>query len=54
VLPTTDTVLSNILFSRLTLYAHEIIVDHHVDYDVTDQTLIKYSTFVRYGVKTGV
>jgi hypothetical protein len=39
--------LSNILLSRLTPYAEEIIVD----FDATGQPLIIYSAFVKYKKK---
>lgn len=45
-LPSSYKMLSNIL-SKLTLYVDEIIGNHHVDFDVIDQLLIKLSTFSR-------
>jgi len=47
-LPTTYKVLSNILLSRLTPYAEEIIGDTSVDFDETVQILTIYFAFVRY------
>jgi hypothetical protein len=44
-LPTTYKILSNILLSRVTPYAEEII---NVDFDATGQLLIIYSAFGKY------
>jgi len=46
-LPTTYKTLSNILLSRLTPYAEEII-GNGVDFDATGQLLTINSAFVRY------
>jgi len=43
---TTYKILSNILLSRLTPYAEEIIQIINVDFDVTGQLLIIYSAFI--------
>jgi hypothetical protein len=40
---TTHKIISNILLSRLTPYADEIIVIIRVDIEVTDQQMIGYS-----------
>ena len=47
-LPTTYKIFSNILLSRLTPYAKEIIGNHQFDFDATDQLLIICSAFVKY------
>jgi len=47
-LPTTYKILSNILLSRLTPYAEEIIGSHKVDFNATGQLLIIYSAFIKY------
>jgi hypothetical protein len=52
-LSTTYKILSNILLSRLTPYAEEIIGIISVDFDVTGQLLIIYSAFVKYLRKNG-
>jgi hypothetical protein len=44
---TTYKIVSNILASRLNPYAEEIIGIISVDFDITDQPLIKYSAFLR-------
>jgi hypothetical protein len=46
-LSTTCKILFNILLSRLTPYGEEINGDHQcVDFDVTGQLLVTYSTFI--------
>jgi len=52
-LSTTYKILSNILLSRLTPYAEEIIGDRHVDFDAAGQLRIIYSAFVTYLRKNG-
>jgi hypothetical protein len=47
-LPTTYKILSNILLSGLTLYTDEAFRIITVNFDITDQLLIRYSTFFRY------
>jgi len=47
-LPTTYKILSNILLSRLTPYAKEIIGNHQFDFDATGQLLIICSAFIKY------
>jgi len=46
-------ILSNILLSRLTPYAEEIIGIVSVDFDAAGQLLIIYSAFVKYLRKNG-
>jgi hypothetical protein len=46
--------LSSILLSRLSIYVDEIIGDHHVGFDITDQLLIRFSAFVSYWRKIGL
>jgi hypothetical protein len=46
-LSTSYRILSNILLSRLTPYADEIIRDY-VDFDVIDQRLIRFAVSGRY------
>ena len=50
---TTFTILSNILQSRLTLYAGEFIGIISMDFDATDQLLIIHSVFVKYLRRNG-
>jgi len=45
---TTYTVVSSIQVSRFIPYVDETIKIIRVDFDVIDQLLIRYSTFVRY------
>ena len=52
-LPTTYKILSNILLSRLTPYAQEIIGDHQCGFRRTGKLLIIYSAFVNYLRKIG-
>ena len=52
-LSTTYKISSNILLSRLTPYAEEIIGVINVDFDATGQLLTIYSTFVKYLRKNG-
>jgi len=52
-LPTTYIILSNILLSRLTPYAEEIIGDYHCGFRVTGQLLITCTAFVKYLRKGG-
>ena len=54
-LPTTYRILSNILLSRLTPYAEEIIVDHQCGFrrNTSGQLLIVHSAFVKYLRKNG-
>jgi len=52
-LPITYKILSNILLSRLTPYAEEIIGIINVDFDATGQLMIIYSAFVKYLRKNG-
>jgi hypothetical protein len=52
-LSTTYKILSNILLSRLTPYAKEIIGTISVDLDVTGRLLIIYCAFVKYLSKNG-
>jgi len=47
-LPTMYKILSNILLSRLTPYAEEIIGIINVDFDTTGQLMIIYSAFIKY------
>ena len=47
-MPNTYKMLSNILLSRLTPYAEEMIGDIRVDLNVTCQLLIIYAAFVKY------
>jgi hypothetical protein len=51
---TTYQILSNILLSRLTPYAEEMLGIIRVDFDVTGQLLIIYSAFVKYLSKMGI
>ena len=51
--PTTYKILSNILLSRLTPYAEEILGIINVDFDATGQLLIIYFAFVKYLRKNG-
>jgi hypothetical protein len=44
-------ILSNILLSRLSPY--KTIGNHQCGFDVTDQLLIRFSTFIRYWRKNG-
>jgi hypothetical protein len=53
-LPTTYEILSNILLSRLTTYAEEIIGNHQCDFNATGQLLIIYCAFVKYLRKMGI
>jgi hypothetical protein len=54
-LPSTSyKILSNIIILRLSLYIDEITGVISVDFDVTDQLLIRYFAFVRYWRKKGV
>jgi hypothetical protein len=46
-LPTTYTILSNILVSRLAPYTDETIKGHKWGLDGMDQLVIRYSVFVR-------
>jgi hypothetical protein len=46
-------ILSEILLSRLTPYAEEIIGDHKVDFDAAGQLLIMYSAFIKYLRRNG-
>jgi hypothetical protein len=46
--PTTYIILSNILLSRLTPYAKEIVWDHQFDFNATVQILILCSAFFKY------
>jgi len=52
-LPTTYKILSNILPSRLTPYAEEMIGDISVDLNVTGKLLIIYAAFVKYFRRKG-
>jgi len=54
-LPTTQRMLSNILLSRLTPYAEEIIGDHQCGFrrNTTGQLPIIYCAFVKYLRKNG-
>ena len=52
-LPSVFRVLTNILLSRLTPYAEEILGIINVNFDSTGQLLIIYSTFVKYLEKNG-
>jgi hypothetical protein len=54
IFPTTYKILSNILLSKLTPYAEEIIEVINVDFDVTGQLLIIYSEYVKYLEKNGI
>jgi hypothetical protein len=45
-LPTSYSILSNILVTRLTPYIDENIGDYHCD--VTDQLYIRYSAFIKH------
>jgi len=47
-LPSTYKILPNILLSRLTPYAEEIVGDINEDFDTTDYPLIIYCAFVKY------
>jgi len=47
-LPSMYKILFNILLSKITPYAEEIIVIINVDFDATAQLLIIYSVFVKY------
>ena len=47
-MPTTYKILSNILLTRLTPYAGEVIGDHECASDATGRILIIYSAFVKY------
>jgi len=53
-LPTTYKILSNILLSRLTPYAEEIIGDHRSGFQTTGHLLIIYSAFIKYLRKMGI
>jgi hypothetical protein len=46
-------ILSNILLSRLTPYAEEIIGYYQCNFDGTGQLLIIYSAFIIYSIKNG-
>ena len=52
-LPTTYKILSNILLSRLTPYAKEIIGDHQRGFRRNRSTIDLYSTFAKYWRKNG-
>jgi hypothetical protein len=52
-LSTTYKILSNILLSRLTRYAEEIIGDHQCGFRYNSQLLIIHSAFVKYSRKNG-
>jgi len=52
-LPAMYKVLSNILLSRLTPYAEEIIGDHQCGFRPADRLLIMYSAYVKYLGKNG-
>ena len=52
-LPSTYKMLSNILLSRLTRYAEEIIGIINVDFNAVGQLLIIHSAFVKYFRKNG-
>jgi len=54
VLPTTCKILSNILLSRLTPYAEEIIGDHQCGFRRSRSTTGIYSAFVKYLRKMGI
>jgi hypothetical protein len=47
-LPTTCRILSNILPSRVTPYAKEIVWDHQFNFDATGQLRILCYAFVKY------
>jgi hypothetical protein len=47
-LSTSYKMLSNVLPSRLSPYVDEIIGTFSVDFDITDQLLIRFSAFIRY------
>jgi hypothetical protein len=46
-------IILNILLSRLSPYIDEIIGDNQCGFDVTDQQLIRFSSFDRYWRKNG-
>jgi hypothetical protein len=46
-LSTSYNILLNILLSRLSPYIGEIIVDHHVGFNVINQLLISFSAFIK-------
>jgi len=52
-LPITYEILSNIMLSRLTPYAEEIIGDHQYGLNAKGQLLTIYSAFVKYLRKNG-
>jgi hypothetical protein len=53
-LPNMYKILSDVLLSRLTPYAEEIIGIINVDFDTTGQILIIYSAFIKYLRKIGI
>jgi hypothetical protein len=54
-LSTSYKILSNILLSWLSPYIYmKLLGTISVDFDITDQLLIKFSAFVRYWKKVGV
>jgi hypothetical protein len=52
-LPTSYKMLLNILLLRLSPHIEEIIGEHRVGFDVTDQLLIRFSALARYWRKNG-
>jgi len=52
-LPTSHKILSNILLSRLILYAEEIIGNRQCGFDAGGLLLIIYSAFIKYWRKNG-